>query len=179
MKQLFSSKKTAVILVIVAVVYLCLYGYVLTRPITYGLPYSHTSMYDDEMFEAVMVFYEDNTMVTRSSNFDGEFQSWYYYKDGFVFFTMAQSEAEYLDEVAMIEANFDEAVSTPFYAAKTSVLRADALGMDDFATTYLCTYAMNCAGFFGAIGAILVILACLSCARCKKAKKKNKSLKNH
>ena len=47
-----------------------------------------------------------------------EMKSRYYYKDGYVFFTLAQTDEGYKKEIISINENFDEAIKTPFYADK-------------------------------------------------------------
>ena len=58
-----------------------------------------------------MIFYADNTMAIRNTNFDEEYKSYYYYKDGYIFFPLA--EAEYEAEVSAINEDFEAAVNAP------------------------------------------------------------------
>ena len=97
---------------------------------------------------------------------------YYYYKDGYVFNLMAKNDEEYEAEVAAINANFDEAVATPFYASKTNAFKQIAVGMDEDATTYTCIGAIIFAIVGGIDRLLLIALTAYSFVLCKKAKNK-------
>ena len=174
MKNTLSSAKTAMILLVVTVILLSAYAYMLARPISYGLKYQSETVYEGYSFEGTMKFYPNHTMVNSNSNFDEEMESFYYYQNGYIFFTMAMTEESYEKEVAMIKENFDEAVKTPFYADKINAFTLVADGMDgEDAFIYTCKPAIVLAVVFGVIELALIALTCVSFALCKKAKSSN------
>lgn len=142
MKKLLSNKKTAIALLIATVILLGFYVYMLARPISYGMAYHNKSEYAGGVFEGTMKFYSDETMTNSNTNFYEELESRYYYKDGYVFFTMADTDEKYEEEVDFINKNFDEAIKMPFYADEINAFRVVATEGDGFETVYTCTPAI-------------------------------------
>ena len=99
-------------------------------------------------------------------------QCLYYYKDGYVFITLSTTQEEYDQEVALIDANFEEAVSTPFYADKINAFQLIAEGLDEYDSFYYCKYTINLAIAWGIAQLVLVGLSWAFVLRCKKANKK-------
>ena len=172
MKKILSCTKTAVILLLVTLLALGFYTYMLARPISYAMPYHNEIVYEGVAFEGTLRFYPDGTMRNKNTNFDEEQKNYYYYKDGYIFALMAENDAEYETEVAYINENFQEAVASPFYAAKINAFRQVAVGLDDNVTTYTCTGAIVFAVAGGIIALALIVLTGSSFALCKKAKDK-------
>ena len=172
MKNILSFKVTAVILSVLALVSLFFYITTLAKPMTYEMPYYHASMYEGDDFGGTMTFYQDNTLLVDNSNFDEPLKLFYYYKDGYIFNMMAATEEEFDLEVALINENFEEAVSTPFYADKINIFQLTAEGLDDYASFYYCRYAINLAVAWGIAQLALIGLAWASIACCKKANHK-------
>ena len=164
------SRIVAIILAVAAVVLLAMGIYGATRPISYGASYYNASYYEGEEFRGTMVFYTDNTMVIRNTNYDEEYKSYYYCKNGYVFFSLAQTEAEYQEEVAAIDADFEGAVNTPFYASKVNAFKLTSEGLDDYATTYTCKPAIFMAIAGGVVELILIVFTIVSFATPKKNK---------
>ena len=173
MKKILSCTKTAVILLLVTVLALGFYTYMLARPISYAMPYHNEIVYEGVAFEGTLRFYPDGTVRNKNTNFDEEQNNYYYYKDGYVFALMAETDAEYEAEVAYINENFQEAVAAPFYAAKINAFRQVAVGLDDYVTTYTCTGAIIFAAAGGIVALALIVLTVSSFVLCKKAKGKN------
>ena len=171
MKKLLSCKKTAIITLIITIVSIVLYAYMLARPISYGMGYHNETVYEGGTFEGTMKFYPDRTMVTRNTNFDEELSSRYYYKDGYIFFTLAQTDKEYEEEIASINENFDEAIKKPFYADKINSFKLVASEGDDFTTVYTCEPAIVFAAVGGVVELILIGLTCVSFVLYKKSKR--------
>ena len=169
MTKFLSYTKTALVLLIVTIITLGCYAFVLVRPISYGMPYRNEVVYEGVAFEGSIVYYPDGTMVYENSNFDGEMTGYYYYRDGYVFTLMAQTDEEYEAEVAYIDENFEEAVASPFYATKTNAFRQVADGSDSYATTYTCQGAVIVAVAGGAVGLILIALTAVSLALSKRS----------
>ena len=172
MKKILSCTKTAVILLLVTILALGFYTYMLARPISYAMPYHNKIVYEGVAFEGTLKFYPDGTMHNKNTNFEEEQKNYYYYKDGYIFALMAESDAEYEAEVTYINENFQEAVAAPFYAAKINAFRQVAVGLDDYVTTYTCTGAIVFAIAGGVIALALIVLTISSFALCKKAKDK-------
>ena len=82
----------------------------LARPISYGMDYRAVVEYEGGVFEGTMKFKSDGTMVNKNTNFEEEMKPFYYYKDGYVFYTTAGTDEDYEKEVAEINENFDEAI---------------------------------------------------------------------
>lgn len=170
MKKFLSYTKTTVTLLLVTVLFLGFYTYMLARPISYGMSYHNETVYEGEVFEGDLKFYPDGKVVIKNTNFDETLEDYYYYKDGYVFTLMAEADEEYEAEVAYINDNFDEAVASPFYAAKINAFRHVAEGMDRYVTTYTCSGAIIFA-VAGGIGALaLIALTALSFVLSKKTK---------
>lgn len=162
MKKLLSNKKTAIALLIATVILLGFYVYMLARPISYGMAYHNKSEYAGGVFEGTMKFYSDETMTNSNTNFYDEFNSRYYYKDGYVFFTMADTDEKYEEEVDFINKNFDEAIKMPFYADEINAFRVVATEGDGFETVYTCTPAIVFAITVGIAIAALIGLTSVS-----------------
>lgn len=171
MKNILLSKKTTIILLIVAILSLGLYSYMLLRPISYGMSYQNETVYDGGTFVGTMEFLPDGTMINRNTNFDEEMESRYYYKNGYVFFTMAQTDEEYEKEIASINENFDEAIKKPFYADKINAFKLVVSEDDGFSVVYKCRSAVVFAIAGGAVELLLIAITCVSFYLRKKTEK--------
>lgn len=170
MKNLLSCKKTAIILLVVTLLSVAFYAYMLARPISYGKEYSNVTEYEGGSFEGTMKFYADGTMVNSNNNFDQEMKSRYYYKDGYVFFTLAETDEEYEEEVASINENFDEAIRVPFYADEISAFRLVVSENDGYEMVYSCSFATTFAIVGGVVELVLVAFTVVAVLLCKKKK---------
>lgn len=168
MNKMRSRRITALILAATAMIVMVVGIYGLTRPISYESSYYNASFYEGEDFNGTMTFHPDNTMVIRNTNFEEEFQSYYYYKNGYIFFTLAKTAAEYEAEVAAINEDFEGAVNTPFYASKINAFRLSSEALDGYTTVYLCQRSIMMAIAWVAIELALIGLAIASVIRCKK-----------
>ena len=158
MKNILSSKKTSIILFIITIISIGLYTYMIARPVSYGMAYHNETAYEGGTFEGTMKFHADGTMVNSNTNFNQEMQSRYYYKDGYVFFTLAQTDEEYKKEIASINENFDEAIKMPFYADEINSFQLIATEGDGFTTVYTCKPAIVFAVVGGVIELALIAL---------------------
>ena len=172
MKNILSQTKTAIILLIVTVLLLGSYVYMIARPISYGMSYYNSVVYEGVKFEGEIRFNSDGTVLSKNTNFEEPIEMYYYYKDGYVFNLMAKNDEEYEAEVAYINENFDEASSTPLYASKTSAFKQVAVGLDEEVTTYTCTGAIIFAVVGGVVWLALFALATFSFVLSKRAKNK-------
>jgi hypothetical protein len=171
MKNILSKTKVAIILMIVTVLFLVCYAYMIARPISYGMSYHNETVYEGVAFEGTLKFYPSGKILNDNTNLDEPLEYYYYYKDGYVFNLMAETDEEYEAEVDYINENFDEAVASPFYAAKINAFRQVAEGMDDYVTTYTCMGAIIFA-IAGGVGALaLAALTASSFVLSKKAKR--------
>ena len=168
------SWRAALILALVAAVLLVAGIYGMTRPMSYGSEYYHASFFEGEDFNGSMTFYADNTMVIRNTNLDEEYKSYYYYKDGYIFFTLAQTEAEYREEVVTIDADFEGAVNAPFYASKVNAFRLSSEGLDDFKSVYVCQPSIMMLVVWCVVELALISIAIASVIRGKKRDAKHK-----
>lgn len=168
MKNLLSNKKTTVILSIITIVSIILYTYMIARPISLGMGYYNQTEYDGVVFEGTMKFYPDKTMINSNTNFNEEMESRYYYKNGYVFFTLAQTDEEYEKEVASINENFDIAIKTPFYADEINSFKLVVTEGDDFTMVYTCKPAIVFAVVGGAIELVLIAFTVAAALLCKK-----------
>ena len=171
MNKMRSCRITAMILAAVAIVLLVIGIYGATRPISYGSSYYHAVFYEDEEFNGTMTFYSDNTMVVRNTNFDEDIKFFYYYKNGYVFFALAETEEEYEKEVAAINEDFEAAVKSPFYASKINPFRLSSEGPDGFRSVYLCQSSIMMMVPLVAIELALVVLVIASMNRSRKMKR--------
>lgn len=170
MKNFLSYTKTAIILLLVTVLFLGFYTYMLARPISYGMNYHNETVYEGIPFEGTLKFSLDGKVLNENTNFEEAFEDYYYYKDGYVFTLLATTDEEYEAEVAYINENFDEAVASPFYAMKSNAFRQVAVGMDDYNSVYTCTGAIIFA-VVGGVGALaLIAITALSFVLSKKTK---------
>ena len=171
MNKMRSCRITALILAVMAIALLAVGIYGMTRPMSYGSDYYHASFYEGEDFNGTMAFYSDNTMVIRNTNFDEDYKSYYYYKNGYVFFTLAQTEAEYQEEVAAINADFEGAVNAPFYASKINAFRLSSKGPDGYESVYICQNSVMMLLAWGVTELALIGFAIASLIRGKKEKR--------
>ena len=172
MKKILSCTKTAVILLLVTILALGFYIYMLARPISYAMPYHNETVYEGVAFEGTLKFYPNGKALNKNTNFEEVLEDYYYYKDGYIFTLMAKTDAEYEAEVAYINENFQEAIASPFYAAKINAFRQTNIGPDGYNTTYTCTGAIIIAVAGGVVALALIVLTISSFALCKKAKDK-------
>ena len=172
MKNVLSCIKTSIILLVVTVLFLGFYTYMLARPISYGMSYRNKIVYEGAEFEGTLKFYPDGKVINENTNFKEPFENYYYYKDGYVFSLMATTDEEYEDEVTYINENFDEAVASPFYAAKINAFRQVSEGMDGYVTTYTCTGAIIFAAVGGFVALALIAITVCSFVFFKKEKAK-------
>ena len=172
MKNILSQTKTAIILLIVTVLLLGSYVYMIARPISYGMSYYNSVVYEGVKFEGEIRFNSDGTVLSKNTNFEEPIEMYYYYKDGYVFTLVAKNEEERASEIAYINENFDEAIATPLYASKTSAFKQVAVGLDEEVTTYTCTGAAIFAVVGGVVWLALIALTAYSFVLSKKAKNK-------
>ena len=95
MNKMRSCRIKALIPAVIAIVLLVVVIYGTSSPMSYGCDYYHAAFYEGEDFNGTMVFYPDNTMVIRNTNLDEDYKAYYYYKNGYIFFILVQTEAEY------------------------------------------------------------------------------------
>lgn len=172
MKKILSNTKTAIVLLVITVLTLGFYTYMLARPISYGMSYTNEIIYDGVAFEGTLKFYPDGTMLNKNSNFEEAFTSYYYFTNGYIFTLMAKTTEEYQVEVDYINENFDDAVASPFYAARINAFKHYYDSIDDAVTTYTCNDAVVFAVAFGAVELVLIALTVLSLVLCKRNKSK-------
>ena len=175
MKKIISNKITTIVLLVVSVAFFGFYTYMLARPISYGMDYHNVTVYDGGVFEGTMKFKVDKTMFNSNTNFNEELKSFYYYKSGYIFFTMAENSEDYQEEVAYINDNFDQAIATPFYADKINAFRLVLEEDDGYSTTYTCKSAIVLAIVGGVVELVLISFAVASAISYKntiKTKKK-------
>ena len=171
MKKFLSSKKVAGILLAVTIISLSLYTYVITSPISYGMGYHVKTESMGMPFEGTMTFKKDGTVINRNTNFIDERTSRYYYRDGYIFFTLATDDEGYEKEVAEINADFEKAVNTPFYACETNAFKLYFAGEDDYSMVYTCTATVIYTWTFGVIELALTVFTCMAFILSKKNSK--------
>lgn len=175
MKNFLSCKKTLVVFLVITIISLGFYACMLARPISYGMDYCNVTTYEGGTFEGTMKFKCDGTLLINNTNFDQELESRYYYKDGYVFFTLAKSEEAYKIEVDWINNNFEQAVNTPLYAYKMDAFKI-VLKMDEHKLVYKCNSAIVFAVVGGVVELVLLGLfttTLLFNIKNKKLKKEN------
>ena len=170
MGKMISGRITVLLHSVVAIVVLLVGLYGLTRPLSYGCDYYHAVFYEGDDFNGTMTFYSDNTVVIRNTNFDEDIKFFYYYKNGYVFFGLSQTEEEFENEVAAINEDFEGAVNTPFYASEINAFRLSSEGLDGYKSVYLCQTSLVMALVWGATELVLLGIVLSSANRCKKEK---------
>ena len=173
MKKNNACRNKALIFAVVAIVLLVVGMIALANPISYGSSYYNASMYEGDDFNGTMIFYPDNTLVLSNTTFDEEIKFFYYYKDGYIFISVAETEAEYEAEVAAINEDFEGAVNTPFYASKINLFRMSAEGPDGYKSVYLCQTAIMIAVIVSVLELGLIGFMIAAVKRCKKENAKN------
>jgi hypothetical protein len=175
MNKVKSNRRTALIIATVAIAFLFVGIYGLTRPISYGLNYYHATFYEGEDFSGTMTFYSDNTMFVRNTTLGDDTKFLYYHKNGYVFLLLSETQEEYENEVAAIDEDFEGAVNSPFYASKINAFRCVSEGPDGYRSVYLCQSSLLMALLWGAIELILICFAFSYAVRYKKEKRKAQS----
>ena len=171
MDKMKSKRNAALIFAIVAIAFLVVGIYGLTRPISYESDYYHAAFYEGEDFNGTMTFYSDNAVVIRNTNLGEDMKFLYYYKNGYVFFPVGETQEEYEKEVAAIEADFEGAVNSPFYASKINAFRCASEGPDGYRSVYICQISILMVVLWGAMELVLIGFVFAFAARYKKAKR--------
>ena len=171
MKNILSRNKTLVVLLVVTALFLGFYVYMLARPISYGMNYHNEIVYEGVEFEGDLKFRPNGKVLVKNSNFDEEFESYYYYKRGYIFSLMAENDEEYKAELEYINDNFEAVTESPFYAAKINAFKQYSEGLDSEVTTYTCIGAIVFAIVGGVILLALAALSATSFILFKKGKK--------
>lgn len=171
-KNILSKTKTVIILLCITVLLVGSYIYIVASPITCGMKYRNESVYNGQTFEGSLKYSLDGKVISENTNFEEPIEMYYYYKDGYVFNLLATNDEEYEAEVAYINENFDEAMTTPFYAFKTNSLKQVAVGTDESVTTYTCIGGFIFAIVGGIDRLLLIALTVYSFVLSKKAKGK-------
>ena len=173
MKIVLSKTKTAIILLLITVIFLGFYTFMLTRPISYGLKYHNETIYQGYHFEGSFVFHRDGTTTIDNSNYDEPFESYYYYKDGYIITLMATNETEREEEVALIEANSED-LSTYDIPFKVNAFTYDAKeSTPDLPMIYACKSLFVFAVFGGIFAVAMIVFTCSSLVLSIKAKRAN------
>ena len=81
MKNILSKTRTAIVLLCITVLLLGSYAYMLARPISYGMGYYNSVVYEDVKFAGELRFNSDGTYSYENTNFDEKMTEYYYYKD--------------------------------------------------------------------------------------------------
>lgn len=153
MKNILSSAKTLIVLLVVTLILLGVYAYIVARPISYDMEYRAEIVYGGVSFEGTMIFDEDGNLNIKNTNFNQEVNYRYYYKDGYVFYLNAISNEECDKEIESINQNFDKAIKTPFYADKINAFEVVAED-NGYETVYTCTFTY----VFAIVGSIIELV---------------------
>ena len=153
----------------IAFLFVGIYG--MTRPINYGSDYYHAAFYEGEDFNGTMTFSSDNTVLVHNTTFGEGMKFLYYYKNGYVFILLAETQEEYEQEVAAINEDFEGAVNTPFYASKINAFRYVSEGPDGYRSVYICQVAVLMVILWGVMELALIGFAFSFAAKGKKAKR--------
>lgn len=176
MRKFLSNIKIVITLLAATTILFGFYIYMIARPISYGIKYHTEFEYKGVPFEGTLIFNGDGSMVNANTNFDEELISFYYYKDGYIFFTKAETNSDYEKEVEWINSNFEEAINPiemPFYSSKVNAFRLQAEAPDGFKVNYDCVNAVIFAVVAGVIELILIGFTCTSVMLYKKSKDQN------
>lgn len=172
MKNFLSNKKTTIIFLVITVLLLGVYTYMLFRPISYGMGYTNTTVYEEKEYQSDITFNADTTMNINNDSFEQGHTARYYYKNGYVFNIVALTDEDYEKEVEYINNNFEIAVKEPFYANEINAFKMTAVSMDDYTLVYTCKGAIVIAVVGGVVELALIGLTVASFLLCKKSKKK-------
>ena len=176
MKKIIAYRGTALILMVVTLITLVFYTAMLLRPVSYGMEYKNVTEYGDEVFEGVMVFHADMTMVNRNTNLDAEQKMRYYYKDGYIFHVIAETDEDYAAEVATINEKFDLLSKDPLYAARANAFQIVKELDAEHVTVYTCQPAIVSAAVGGAVAVAFIALTTLAFVLRKRVSDKIKKL---
>ena len=155
MKYILSKAKTAIILLLVTVIFLGFYTFLLTRPISYGMKYHNETVYEGIKFEGTFKFYRGGKMVIENDNFDEPFACFYYYENGYIFSLWGETEEEREAERAYIKENFEEMLAKPLASSKMNAFLCTAQD-GDYVETYACKGLFVFAVFGGVLAAALI-----------------------
>ena len=173
MNKTRSYRITALMLAAIAIILLVVGIYGMTRPLSYGLSYYHASFFEGEDFNGTITFDSDNTLVVSNTNFDEELKFFYYYRNGYIFFPLGETQEEFEKEVVAINEDFEGAINAPFYASKITPFRLSSEGLDGYKTVYFCKNAMMMAAVWGAVELTLIGFAFSAVVRSKKKAQKH------
>jgi hypothetical protein len=159
MKAILS--KATIILSFYTAIFLGIYLFVVTRPISYDLAYHNETVYEGVHYEGKIKLRRDGTMEVINAAFVEPAEFYWYYKGGYMFSLMAETEEEYEAEVAYINENFEAALEAPFYASKTNSFTMVSPN-DDYVLIYACKSIFVFAVCGGIILIAMIALTCSS-----------------
>ena len=169
MKKILLRKKGFWSILGVTAVVLVFLIYWIVRPISYGMEYYWYEICEEYEFEATMVFHMDDKVTIVNSNFDEPLEEYYYYKDGWTFLCMAQTEEEYKAEIEQINGDWEAAINTPFYASKINAFSYNNDNpLDGTQAAYVCKTAKVVAVVCGIIEGVLIAVTVLMLVMRKK-----------
>ena len=177
MKKILSNKITLFSSLMLAVIVLMFSIFMFTRPISYEKSYSYAGEFayqiDGEQFlenfEISMVFHKDNKVTTTNSNFEGSFDQYYFYKDGYVILCDAETEEEYLREIEKFEMNWDIVVNDPLRTFEVNSFSLTSIAEDiDYSQT--CDSMVTFAIVTGIIESLFIGLSVTSFIFYKRSK---------
>ena len=158
MKKLLSSRGTAFVLLAVTLLTLAFYACMLLRPVSYGMEYTNRTEYEGGVFEGTMTFRSDMTVLNGNTNLQKPMESRYYYKNGYVFFLVGESDEDCAAEIARIDANFETAIAVPFSSARANAFEVVLAEADGYSTAYTCASAKLFAAIGGGVELVLLAL---------------------
>ena len=176
MKIILSKIKTAIILVLITVLFSGFYAYMLGRPVSYGWKYYDETVYEGVHFEGAMTFDRNGTVQVKNSNFDETLEYYYFHTNGYLFVLDAKTEDERIEEISYIKENFEEAKALPYYGMKINAFlfgygaETAEIGAIDF--VYACKGIVIFAVFVGVLLVAMIVFSCLSVVLSIKAKRK-------
>ena len=178
MKKILSNAKVAFILLLITGILLDCYIHVITRPVSYGLPYRNETLYDSNGFEETMTFYRDGSVVTESTELDEPIVNYYHYRGGRLFILKADTEEGRKEEIQYINKNFKEASSVPSYSESIDAFvytTEDLQNGDEGYFIYACKTVYVFTVTAGIIELVMIGLTCASLILYSKAQRKKKA----
>ena len=173
MKKFISDIRVAIVLLAIAVASVAVLLYASLRPVSYGMGYYNSEVYDGIEFKAIHTFGKGKEMTIRSTTFSEELTCYYYYRDGYVFSLGADTEEGYAEEVKTINDDFEAALNAPFYAVRINAFSFISEGPDGYTTVYTCYPAIMLVVVLGGVALIFAALGTLSLVLYRRARSRS------
>ena len=158
MKNILSKTRTAIVLLLVTVIFLGVFTFMLTRPISYGMPYHDETAYDGIPFEVTWTFYPDSTVIIDNDNYNEPAVDYYYYRDGHMFFLWVDSPERCQKLTEFIDETYENVEDIPLSPYELNAFTLTSDMVEDLEFILACKGLIVFTVFGGIVAIALIAL---------------------